>query len=387
MNILVCPDSYKGTLKSIEISEIISRKLISKGFNVKAVPVGDGGEGTVDAILHSGTGRKKFIKVKDPLGREIDSFYGIKEDTAYIEVAQSSGLILLGKEELNPLITSTHGFGQLIKDALSENINEFFLAIGGSATNDFGIGMLQALGVKFFDGKKVEIEERKNEGYGAQVLSKIKFIDDSELKKLVNNIQVKVLCDVTNPLYGPEGASLIFARQKGANDEDIIFLENSIIAFSKIVEKKYHKNPDFPGAGAAGGLGAALKLFLNAEIINGIKGVIELLNLEELIKNSDLIIVGEGSMDYQSLYGKAPLGIAEIAKKYNKKVIAVNGKTDDSASIFLSRQIDVIYSCFENKNYDSDFLQKNTKEKLEKIIDLLSDKLNNSNNENKINVI
>ena len=364
MNILVCPDSFKGTLTSIEIAELISGTLSSKGYSVKSVPVGDGGEGTVAAILYALKGEKKFVIVKDPLGREINAYYGLKNDIAYIEVAQSSGLILLSQQELNPLLASTYGFGQLIKDAIKQNVNKIYLAIGGSATNDFGIGMLQALGVRFYDVNDNEIHERINEGYGASILPLIKNIDVSDLKKSIKNIEFKVLCDVTNPLYGPEGCSRIFAPQKGANFEVVEILEKDIIEFAKVVKNKFGIDTNFPGAGAAGGLGAALKIFFNAEIINGINGVIELLKLEDLIKKTDVVIVGEGSMDYQSIFGKAPFGIALMAKKYNKKVIAINGKTDDSAAGFLGKEIDAIYSCFENNNYDIIFLKKNAIKKL-----------------------
>jgi glycerate kinase len=364
MKILVAPDSFKGTLSSLEVSKIICKILSQNGFDFVSVPVGDGGEGTLDSILFGIDCEKKEIKVKDPLGREIDAYYGVQGEIAFVEAAQASGLNLLNKSELNPWIASTYGFGQLILDAVSNGSKKNYLGIGGTATNDLGIGMLQAFGVKFYNDAGKEISERKKEGYGPGVLQKIFSFDSRILKDLFCDVKFIVLCDVTNPLYGENGASFIYSPQKGASENMMYKLEDSLEYFGDVIYKQTKIYPDFPGAGAAGGLGAALKIFLNAEIISGIDGIIEILNIDKKIKDCDIVITGEGSMDHQSAFGKAPLGIAKLAKKFTKKVIAINGRTDDSASEFLGKEIDTIYSCFGNAKYDLKYLKLNAKNKL-----------------------
>jgi glycerate kinase len=364
MNILVCPDSFKGTLTSFEVSEIISNVLTDYGFNATSLPIGDGGEGTVESILKGIGGEKVSVRVKNPFGKVIDSYFGLKDNVAYIEVAQSSGLILLNKNELNPWLASTYGFGELILAAINKKVNKIYLAIGGSATNDFGIGMLQALGIKFYDENNQEITLRKNEGYGASVLKQIKSYDDTILKKNIEGIDFELICDVIIPLYGEQGTSKIFSPQKGADEKMVINLEQSIIYIADIVKKQSGIETNFPGAGAAGGLGSAIKVFLNAKMTPGIESIIKILNIEEKIKNSDVIMVGEGSMDSQSAFGKAPYGIARLAKKMNKKVVAINGRTDESVRKSEDGLFDAVYSCFGNDKPELDFLKKNAKQKL-----------------------
>jgi glycerate kinase len=364
MNILVCPDSFKGTLTSFEVSEIISNVLTDYGFNATSLPIGDGGEGTVESILKGIGGEKVSVRVKNPFGKVIDSYFGLKDNVAYIEVAQSSGLILLNKNELNPWLASTYGFGELILAAINKKVNKIYLAIGGSATNDLGVGMLQALGVKFYDENNQEITSRKNEGYGASILKQIKGYDDTILKKNIEEIDFELICDVIIPLYGEQGTSKIFSPQKGADEKMVINLEQSIIYIADIVKKQSGIETNFPGAGAAGGLGSAIKVFLNAKMTPGIESIIKILNIEEKIKNSDVIMVGEGSMDSQSAFGKAPYGIARLAKKMNKKVVAINGRTDESVRKSEDGLFDAVYSCFGNDKPELDFLKKNAKQKL-----------------------
>ena len=370
MNILVCPDSFKGTLTSFEVSEIISNVLNDYGFNAISLPIGDGGEGTVESILKGINGEKIYVKVKNPFGRIIDSYFGLKDNIAYIEVAQSSGLTLLNKKELNPWLASTFGFGELIMAAINKKVNKIYLAIGGSATNDFGIGMLQALGIKFYDENNQEIISRKNEGYGASILNQIKRYDDTILKKNIEGIDFELICDVMIPLFGEQGTSKIFSPQKGADEKMVINLENSIIYFADIVKKQSGMKTDFPGAGAAGGLGSSIKVFLNAKITPGIESIINILNIEEKIKNSDVVIVGEGSMDLQSAFGKAPFGIARLAKKLNKKVVAINGRTDESIRESEVGLFDAVYSCFGKDKPELEFLKKNAKQKLKEVAEL-----------------
>jgi len=375
MKILVCPDTFKGTLTSVEVADIISREFAQKIFTVETIPVGDGGEGTVDSIISALKGKKVFLNVKDPLGRFIDAYYGIKDNIAFIEVAQPCGLTLLKKEELNPLIASTYGFGQMIKDAIERKSEKIYLGLGGSATNDFGIGMLQALGVRFFDKTGEEILIRITEGYGASVLDLVHSFDLTGLRELIKGMRFEVLCDVINPLYGLDGTSRIYSPQKGADVETSEILENNIIKFARTIRDILKIEPNFPGAGAAGGLGSALKVFLNATISPGINGVINLLNIEEKIKNADAVIVGEGKMDFQSGFGKAPIGIARMAKKYKKIVIAINGRTDDSAKVFIGNEIDRIYSCFENEEHNIEYLKAKASAGLKSIALLAANEL------------
>ncbi len=356
MKILITPDSFKGTLTSLQAAEIISKPFLERNHNVVLVPVADGGEGTVDAFLYSTSAEKKIMKVRDPLSRPIDAYYGYKNDNAFIEIAQSSGITLLKKEELNPLKTTTYGFGELIKDACDSGFKNIYLGLGGTATNDAGAGMLSALGIKFKD-KNGEII---NKFLNASHLPNITGFDDSELKRNIGKVKFTALCDVKNPLTGKTGASLVYSFQKGADENTAKLLDEYVKYFSDIIRKRTGKEPEFPGAGAAGGVASALKIFLNAEIVSGIEGIIELLGLEEKIKDCDIVIVGEGSLDSQSAFGKAPVGIARLAKKYGKPVIAVSGKVGKDAELLFSHGIDSIFSCYPDVSVDMNLIKLNT---------------------------
>ncbi len=362
MNILIASDSFKDSLTSSEVANIIeeSFKNVFSKAKIKKVSLADGGEGTVKTLIESDNGKLVELKVKDPLGREIDSYYGIINNgkTAVIEMATASGLELLKKEERNPLKTSTYGVGELINHALENGVKEFILGIGGSATNDAGLGMLEALGVKFFDKNQDEIENL------VQNMDKIDSFDITSLKEKFKNISIKVACDVKNPLCGENGASHVFGKQKGANEQMIMQLDKNLSHFAKVCEKTFNKvTQNIEGSGAAGGLGFALLTFLNAKLESGIDLIMKNVNLEDDIKKSDCVITGEGKIDKQTIEGKTPIGVARLAKKYDKKVIAIAGCVDDGYEVVLDHGIDKVFDCMPI-NTDFETIKKNAKKEL-----------------------
>lgn len=351
MHFLICPDSFKHCLSAIEAAEIIGDEIQRAGHSTELVPLADGGEGTVETLLFALGGEKRNIRVHDPLGREITAFYGLNGDTAYIEMAEPSGLHRVSDTERNPWITTTFGLGQIIKDALDQGVKKMLIGIGGSATNDIGVGMAQALGVRFLDEEGKEVSLGKETGYSASSLEHVHSIDASGLDPRLSEVEITVLCDVDNPLLEENGASAVYAPQKGANAEMVKQLEKTLTRFASIMQSAYNKDPNFPGAGAAGGLGAGLVIFLSAHLVSGIKGLIEYLQLDTKIQMADVVIVGEGQMDVQTTYGKAPIGIAKLAKEHHKQVLAIVGKVGPGYDKNLGpSQIDHIFSCYDKED-------------------------------------
>jgi len=343
MKIIIAPDSFKGSLSALEVCENIE-KGIRKVFDdaeIVRVPMADGGEGTVQSLVDATGGKLINLKVKDPLMRSVDTFYGILGDgvTAVIEMAAASGITLLSKAERNPMKTTTYGTGQIIVHALDMGCRNFIIGIGGSATNDGGAGMLNSLGVKLLDEKGYEI------GLGGGYLDKLHVIDISEIDSRIKLCNIVVACDVDNPLCGEKGASNIFGPQKGADEKMIITLDKNLSHYADMVEKYLGISiKNYPGAGAAGGLGGGLLAFLNAKLEPGINIVIETTALEEKLKDADLVITGEGMIDYQTQYGKTPYGVARLAKKYNIPVIAIAGGIGRDAEDLYSKGFDSIFS-------------------------------------------
>jgi len=346
MKIVVAPDSFKGSLTAIEVSDAIEqgvREIFPEAEIVK-IPMADGGDGTVQCLVNATGGEILKEKVTGPLGDEVLASYGILGDkkTAVIEMAEASGLTLVPENQRNPLITTTYGTGQLIKIALDQGCRKMIIGIGGSATNDGGAGMVQALGVKLLDREGEEI------GFGGGELKKVFRIETKYLDNRLSETKVLVASDVSNPLCGPKGASWIYGPQKGATPEIIEELDESLAHFAKIVKKDLNKDvKDIPGAGAAGGLGASLMAFLDAELKPGIEIIIEIVKLEQVIKGADLVITGEGKIDSQTIYGKAPIGVARIAKKYNIPVIAVAAVISADADIVHQYGIDTLIKISE----------------------------------------
>ncbi|HZK11108.1 MAG TPA: glycerate kinase [Atribacterota bacterium] len=332
MKIVVAPDSFKGSLTAVEVSDAIEQgiKEIFSEAEIVKIPMADGGDGTVQCLVNATGGKILKEKVTGPLGDEVLASYGILGDnkTAVIEMAEASGLTLVPENRRNPLITTTYGTGQLIKFALDQGCRKMIIGIGGSATNDGGAGMVQALGVELLDKDGEEI------GFGGGELKKVFRIDTKYLDNRLSETKVIVASDVSNPLCGPKGASWIYGPQKGATPEIVEELDESLAHFAEIIKRDLNKAvKDIAGAGAAGGLGASLMAFLDAELRPGIEIIIEIVKLEQAIKDADLVITGEGKIDSQTIYGKAPIGVAKIAKKYNVPVVAIAAIIDDDADI------------------------------------------------------
>lgn len=320
-------DSFKGSLSSREIETACEQGVrhIVADCDIIKVEIADGGEGTVAALTESLNGHYVDIEVCDPLHRPIPARYGIIEGgkTAVVEMASASGLALLSPEEYNPLQTSTYGTGEIIHDAIKRGCRKFLLGIGGSATNDAGMGALRALGFRFLDCHGEELRG------GGGALQEIATIDDSCILKELSECELIVACDVTNPLYGAEGAAYIFAPQKGANRAMVEQLDQGLRNFARIVEEyNGSKIGELQGAGAAGGLGGGAKALLNARLVRGIDMVLEAIGFDDKIRGCDLIITGEGRIDYQTLMGKAPSGVLAAAKRQNIPTIAIGGSID-----------------------------------------------------------
>ena len=341
MKIVIAMDSFKGSISSIEAGNAAAAGILRAipRADIKVYPVADGGEGTVDALVSGLNGKYRTVTVSDPLGRPIQAQYGILPDhTAVIEMAAASGLPLLSASERNPMLTTTYGFGEMIADAIYQDCRRFILGIGGSATNDCGIGCLQALGFGFYD------KDGKPVSYGAKGLSEIHSITFERMIPELRECQFHVACDVTNPLCGENGCSKVFAPQKGADAAMIAEMEQSMQHFSALV-KGYlpDADPNLPGSGAAGGLGFALRTFLNADLNSGIEVISSQTGIEAAIQNANIVITGEGRLDLQTVMGKVPIGIAKIAKKYDLPVIAFCGCVGDGAEICNQHGIDAYF--------------------------------------------
>ena len=341
MKIVIAMDSFKGSLSSVDAGNAVAagiRRAVPDAA-VSVFPAADGGEGTAAALVSGLNGTFRQVCVSDPLGRQIQAQYGILPDrTAVIEMAAASGLPLLKASERNPLHTTTYGFGEMIADAVRQGCRSFLLGIGGSATNDCGIGCMQALGFGFLDKHGKQVPQ------GANGLGAVKTLCFDGVMPALHDCRFRVACDVTNPLYGENGCSTVFAPQKGADAGMIAEMEHSVQRFSGIVREYLpDADPDFPGAGAAGGLGFALRTFLHAELCPGIRIVMQQTGLEAAIRSADAVVTGEGRLDAQTAMGKVPVGIAEAAKQYGLPVIAFCGCTGDGARICNRRGIDAYF--------------------------------------------
>lgn len=344
--IVIAPDSFKGSMSAKEVADAIERgiKSVLTNAEIIKIPMADGGEGTVETLVDATSGQIIKLNVLDPLGSETEAYFGILGDgsTAVIEMALASGLTMVPRDKRNPLFTTTFGTGQLIKAALDNGCRELIIGVGGSATNDGGVGMAQALGIKFLNNKGQEIS------FGGGNLLNIDRIDLKNMDKRVKDCKFKVACDVDNPLCGPKGASYVFGPQKGATPEMVKYLDENLSHLAEVIKRDMGidvKNE--PGAGAAGGLGAGLMAFCNAQLQRGIELVIEATKIEEKIKGADLVITGEGQMDYQTAHGKTPYGVAQVAKKRNVPVVALVGSIGAGVEVLYEKGIDSIFSIVE----------------------------------------
>lgn len=322
--IVVASDSFKGSLASLEVADAVERA-VNEVFplcKVIKVNVADGGEGTMDALQQTLGGRKVNLTVSDPLGRPVEASYVILDDrvTAVLEMSAASGLTLLSPEERNPMKTSTVGTGELIRDALDKGCRKFLVGIGGSATNDAGMGMLYALGYRFLDASGNELSP-----VGAS-LSFVESIDVTNSHPALSESSFIVACDVKAPLYGPEGAACVFAPQKGADREMVEVLDNGLRHFAAVASAAAGRGSSaLPGSGAAGGLGFAFREFLDASLEKGVEMVLDAIHFDGLISGASLVITGEGRIDAQTLTGKTPYGVAQRAARQGIPVVAVGG--------------------------------------------------------------
>lgn len=342
MKVVVAIDSLKGSLTSMEAGRAIEEgiKKVDASHKVVVRPLADGGEGTVEALITGMNGELREVEVTNPLGQRITAFYGIikKTNTAIIEMSAAAGITLISPEQRNPLYTTTYGVGEMIWDAVNQGCRNFIIGIGGSATNDGGVGMLQALGFDFLNEKKQQIP------FGANGLKELKSISDHNVRNEIKECSFAIACDVTNPLCGPLGCSVVFGPQKGATNAMIAQMDTWLSDFAVLAKESFKRaDSNQPGAGAAGGMGFAFITFLNARLESGVKRIIEETRLEEYIKDADIVITGEGRLDGQSMKGKAPIGVAKLAKKYNKKVIAFAGCVEEDAVLCNQQGIDAFF--------------------------------------------
>ena len=323
MKLVFASDSFKGTLSSEQTVELLTKAAheVFGPCETFGVPVADGGEGTTDAVILARKGQKVYEEVHGPLMETVKAYYGrLSDKEAILEMAQASGLPMVPEELRNPLNTTTYGTGELVKAALDAGYTDISIAIGGSATNDGGMGFASALGVRFFDADGNVLEGKGSE------LEKVAHIDVSGLDEKAKKAHFTVMCDVTNPLCGKDGATFTFGKQKGGTPEILERLEKGMCNYRDVIIREFGINPDdTPGTGAAGGLGAALKIFLNAEMKSGIETVLDLIDFDKILEGVDLVVTGEGRTDWQSCFGKVMQGVGDRAKKYDIPVTALCG--------------------------------------------------------------
>ena len=342
MKITIAIDSFKGSLSSVEAGCAVRDGILScyADAEIHISPLADGGEGFTKAFIYGVGGKLHSVEVTGPLGKKVNAEFGILNDgvTAVIEIAEAAGITLIPKEKLNPLITTTYGVGEIIKVALKKGCRKFWIGVGGSATNDGGLGMLQALGAECIAENGLQV------AYGAYGLKQLKHMTVEKFMPELKECEFSIICDVGNTLTGKNGSSYVYARQKGASDAEIrqmdVWMQNYVEIAKKI-------NPladeNYPGCGAAGGLGFCFLTFLNAKLMPGAEFILRKTRLEEYIKNSDLVITGEGCLDGQTVMGKAPIGVARFAKKYKKPVIAFSGCVKDGAQACNEYGIDAYF--------------------------------------------
>jgi glycerate 2-kinase len=323
MHVLIAVDSFKGSLSSQKAGEAITAGIqrVFPEATTEIITMADGGEGTVEAIVQAGKGKTQVIQVTSPINESVDAILGqLPEGTIVLEMAAASGLPLVPKEKRNPLVTTTRGTGELILKALDLGARQIVIGIGGSATNDGGAGMAQALGVKLLDTEGRELEP------GGAALENLETIDITDLDPRLKETQVIVMCDVDNPLCGPRGASAVYGPQKGATPEMVEQLDQNLAHFAqKIKEQLGLDLANLPGAGAAGGLGVGLMAFAGAQLKTGIEAILDTVGFDKMLGQADIVITGEGRIDGQSVFGKVPMGVAKRAKKYGKPTMAIVG--------------------------------------------------------------
>ena len=343
MKVVIAPDSYKGCLSALEVAKAMERGVLSvfPSAEVRKIPIADGGEGTVAALVTATNGQLRQAEVTDPLGNKISAHWGVLGDgrTAVIEMAAASGLPLVPKEKRDPRVTTTYGTGELIKAALAEGLAKIIIGIGGSATNDGGTGMARALGVRFLDASGQEVAA------GGGSLAEICQIDTTGLDPRLKNTEIVVACDVDNPLCGTRGASAVFGPQKGATPEMVQQLDAGLAKYASCARQATGRDvAEKAGAGAAGGLGAGLMFFTPAQLKPGVEIVLDAVGFSDIVRDADFVITGEGRTDFQTAFGKAPVGVAKVAKTHGAPVFCISGGLGEGADDVLAQGIDAVMS-------------------------------------------
>ena len=342
MKVVVAVDSLKGSLTSMEAGMAVRDGILlaKPDADIIVKPLADGGEGTTDALIEGMNGERIDLTVTGPTHTPVNAYYGYLKDsnTAVMEMASAAGITLVPDEARNPLLATSYGVGEMINNALQKGCRNFIIGIGGSATNDGGIGMLKALGVRFFDKNDLD------SGEGGQALAKVARIDISGLNPLLKECHIQVACDVNNPLCGPNGSTYVYGPQKGVTEDMKKQLDKDMEHFAKVTANTLGKDyRNTPGAGAAGGLGFAFLSYIGAALTPGIELILNAIGLEQELSNADVVVTGEGRLDFQTAMGKAPVGVAKLAKKYNAKVIAFAGSVTKDANACNKEGIDAFF--------------------------------------------
>ncbi|OMF69068.1 glycerate kinase [Paenibacillus glucanolyticus] len=372
--IVLAPDSFKESMTAKEVCEAMERGILKANPNVTCihVPMADGGEGTMQSLVDATGGTVHTAMVTGPLGNQVEASYGVSGDgsTGVLEMASASGIHLVPLAERNPLVTTTYGTGELIKACLDHGVSRLLIGIGGSATNDGGAGVVQALGGKLLDAEGREL------AFGGGDLGRLASFDLTGLDSRLQHVEVEVACDVTNPLCGETGASHVFGPQKGATPDMIEQLDSNLRNYAGIMKQQLGKDiVDYPGAGAAGGLGGGLMVFLNGTLKKGIDMVVDYTGLEEKVRQADMVWTGEGGMDFQTQYGKTPLGVAMVAKKHGKPVVALAGRIGDGIEVLYDKGMDAIFGIMPGAATLSEALvngQQNVERTSENIVRLMN---------------
>ena len=343
MKVVVAIDSFKGCMSSLEAGNCIREAVEDTGYvsDIKVFPLADGGEGTVEALMSCMHGKEIEVDVTGPLGEKVSSYYGVLEEEklAVMEMANVAGITMVADRSKNPMNTTTYGVGEMILDAANRGCREFIIGIGGSATNDGGLGMLTALGVEFYnkEGKKAGI-------FGRDVM-RVDRVDTSHLAEVLKECHFTIMCDVTNPLCGEMGSSAVDGPQKGATAKTIAQMDEGLKQYAEVIRRDTGKDfADAEGAGAAGGLGFAFLTFLNTTMSAGISYILDKLGLDEEMKDADIVITGEGKLDAQTAMGKAPAGVAAMAKKHGALVLGFTGATSEDAEACNKAGMDAYFS-------------------------------------------
>lgn len=342
MKVVIAIDSLKGSLSSMEAGTAIKDGILAAKPDAEVIvkPLADGGEGTTDALIEGMNGERIDLTVTGPMHTPVDAYYGYLKDTntAVMEMASAAGITLVPDSEKNPLLATSYGVGEMINDAIQRGCRNFIIGIGGSVTNDGGIGMLKALGVRFLD------ENGEDAGEGGQALAKVARIDVSGMNPLLKECHIQIACDVNNPLCGENGSTYVYGPQKGVTEDMKKTLDEAMAHFARVTSETLENNyMNTPGAGAAGGLGYAFLAYTGAALTPGIELILDAVGLEEELSGADVVVTGEGRLDFQTAMGKAPVGVARLAKKYNAKVIAFAGSVTKEATACNKEGIDAFF--------------------------------------------